>query len=169
MKLVIRRLGPTDASDYQALRLRALKEHPEAFTSAYEEEAPKPIAYAFNRLGQQSSARFWGGFVDGKLVGMLGLDREPRKKNHHKALVVGMYVASEYGRQGIARQLLDALLEDARASEVELLVRTVTCGNASAERLYQEAGFVSFGIEPDAIRVENLSYAKNHMFLQIPR
>jgi hypothetical protein len=33
----IRRLLSTDAADFRALRLRALREHPEAFTSSFEE------------------------------------------------------------------------------------------------------------------------------------
>ena len=34
----IRRLGPNDATAYRTLRLRALREFPQAFTSSYEED-----------------------------------------------------------------------------------------------------------------------------------
>jgi RimJ/RimL family protein N-acetyltransferase len=46
-------------------------------------------------------------------------------------------------------------------------VLTVTDGNPAATRLYESVGFRSFGIEPDAIRVEGHSYAKNHMHLDL--
>jgi hypothetical protein len=100
----IRRLAPADALLYRSLRLRALREHPDAFTSDYEEDRAHPPEVAA-----------------------------------------------------------------ARAEGVQRLVLTVTEGNAHARRLYERAGFRSFGIEPDAIRVEGRSYAKNHMHLDLGR
>ena len=41
---VIRRLMPDDAGEYRTLRLRALREHPDAFTSSFEEEQIRPLA-----------------------------------------------------------------------------------------------------------------------------
>jgi ribosomal protein S18 acetylase RimI-like enzyme len=163
----IRRLLSSDAAEYRALRLRALHDHPAAFTSSYEEEVLKPLASSEQRLGDTSPVRFWGAFVDSKLVGTIGLDREQRLKVQHKAFVIGMYVATEQAQRGIAHALLNTLLADARASHLELLVLTVTSGNQGAERLYLDAGFVSWGIEPGAIKVENQRFSKNHMFLQL--
>ncbi len=163
----IRRLLSSDATEYRALRLRALHDHAEAFTSSYEEEVLKPLASSEQRLADASQVKFWGAIVDDKLFGTVGLDREQRLKVQHKALVIGMYVAPEYGRRGIAHALLHTLLTDARASQLELLVLTVTSGNQGAERLYLDAGFVSWGIEPGAIKVQNQRFSKNHMFLQL--
>jgi GNAT superfamily N-acetyltransferase len=163
----IRWLLSSDATEYRALRLRALHDHPEAFTSSYEEELLKPLASSEQRLGDTSPVRFWGAFVDGKLVGTVGLDREQRLKVQHKAVVIGMYVAPEYARRGIAHALLHTLLADARASHLELLILTVTNGNQDAERLYLDAGFASWGIEPGAIKVQHQRFSKNHMFLQL--
>jgi GNAT superfamily N-acetyltransferase len=163
----IRRLLSSDAAEYRALRLRALHDHPEAFTSSYEEEVLKPLASSEQRLGDGSQVKFWGAFVDGKLVGTAGLDREQRLKVQHKAVVIGMYVAPEYARRGIAHALLHTLLADARTSHLELLILTVTDGNRSAERLYLDTGFVSWGIEPGAIKVQHQRFSKNHMFLQL--
>lgn len=53
------------------------------------------------------------------------------------------------------------------ANGLESLVLTVTEGNTRAQRLYEAAGFRSFGIEPDAIRVEGRPCAKNHMHLDL--
>jgi hypothetical protein len=47
---VIRRLMPDDAGEYRTLRLRALREHPDAFTSSFEEEQIRPLAWAQARL-----------------------------------------------------------------------------------------------------------------------
>ena len=169
----VRRLTPSDAPAYHALRLRAFHDHPEAFTSSYEEEVGKPLTYAQQRLAANSTARFWGAFVPGPhsaaevLVGSVGLEREQRLKNRHKAVLIGMYVAPEQARRGLGQALLAALLADARSTDLELLVLTVTQGNRGAEQLYLEAGFASFGIEPRAIKLGEQRFGKNHMFLQL--
>ena len=169
----VRRLTVSDAAQYRALRLRAFREHPEAFTSSYEEESVKPLANSAQRLAASSTGKFWGAFVQAPgattavLAGMVGLDREQRLKNRHKASIIGLYVAPEFARRGLARALLDALLNEARASDLELLVLTVTRGNQPAEQLYLDAGFLSYGIEPGAIKVEHQRFDKNHMFLQL--
>jgi GNAT superfamily N-acetyltransferase len=108
----IRRLNPADATAYRALRLRALQEHPEAFTSSFEEEEAKPLHWSLERLNTPN-ARFWGAFsaaatarTQTQLQGMIGLQSETRQQNRHKATVVGMYVAPEVARQGLAKALL---------------------------------------------------------------
>jgi ribosomal protein S18 acetylase RimI-like enzyme len=160
----IRRLAPADALSYRALRLRALREHPDAFTSSWEDERAQPVVAAAARLDTHP---FWGAFQGAELYGFVGLEREARGKNRHKATVVGMYVAPEVAGQGVGRALLSALLAHARSLGLGSLVLTVTEGNAQALNLYRAVGFRSFGIEPDAIRVDGRSYAKNHMHLDL--
>ena len=165
--MLIRRLTPADVAPYRALRLRALRDHADAFTSSYEEESLRPESAAAQRLADTSSTRFWGAFVDGVMAGTVGLDFEQRLKARHKAMVIGMFVAPEFTRRGIARALIENLVRDARASQIELLILTVTDGNHGAQQLYLDTGFVSFGIEPRAIRVQNRYFAKNHMYLNL--
>lgn len=160
----VRMLGPADATLYRALRLRALRDHPDAFTSSYDDERTQPLEAAAQRLAAHP---FWGAYRHAELYGFVGLQRELRAKNRHKGTVMGMYVAPEVGGQGVGRALLDALVKHARANALESLVLTVTEGNERAQRLYASAGFRSFGIEPDAIRVAGRSHAKNHMHLNL--
>jgi ribosomal protein S18 acetylase RimI-like enzyme len=162
--MLVRMLGPADATLYRSLRLRALREHPDAFTSSYEQDREQPVEAAAQRLAAHP---FWGAYRHAELYGFVGLERELRPKNRHKATVMGMYVAPEAGGQGVARALLDALIAHARLNGLESLVLTVTDGNERAQRLYETAGFRSFGIEPDAIRVAGRSFAKNHMQLNL--
>jgi hypothetical protein len=42
----IRQLTDADALAYHELRLRGLREHPEAFTSSFEDESRKPLDWA---------------------------------------------------------------------------------------------------------------------------
>lgn len=162
--MLVRMLGPADAMLYRALRLRALREHPDAFTSSYEEDRGQPVEAAAQRLAAHA---FWGAYQHAEPYGFVGLEREARPKNRHKGTVMGMYVAPEIGGQGVGRALLKALVAHARANGLESLVLTVTDGNERALRLYRSAGFRSFGIEPDAIRVAGRAHAKNHMHLDL--
>jgi ribosomal protein S18 acetylase RimI-like enzyme len=164
--LALRRLTPDDAAAYRKLRLRGLKEHPDAFTSSDEEERGQPLAATASRIAADSPDRVFGAFVAGTLAGVVGIGREPRAKNHHKAVVFGMYVAPEHGRRGIGAALLRHAIDDARTQPgLEHLVLTVTETNVAARRLYEKFGFRSFGIEPRAIRVGDTHFDKNHMIL----
>lgn len=162
----LRLLVPADAPAFRALRLRGLREHPEAFTSSFEEDERQPLEATVRRLdsGRES---FWGAFEQGELCGIAGLQRQPRAKSRHKATIVGMYVAPEQAGKGLGQALLAAALDAARAEGLGLLVLTVTEGNAAAQRLYERTGFRSFGVEPGAIRVGPRRYAKNHMYLEL--
>jgi RimJ/RimL family protein N-acetyltransferase len=162
----IRRLSAADATDYRALRIRALWEFPEAFTSSFEEDEKQPIEKWEVRL-EGEHTMFWGAFEGEQLCGMVGLERETRAKNRHKGTVIGMYVSQEYFGTGMGRALIDALLAHAREQGLELLVLTVTEGNTVATNFYEAAGFRSFGIEPRAIKVDGRPYAKNHMYLDL--
>ena len=162
----IRLLEPSDAATYRAVRLRGLEEFPTAFTSSHEEEAARPIEWYAERLAG-ANTRFWGAFEDGELCGLVGIEREQKPKNRHKALVIGMYVASERTGRGIGRALVDALVAHARQDGVELLVLTVTEGNRSAEALYERSGFRLFGVEPKAVKVGGRAYDKKHMYLEL--
>src|SRR5450432_3209387 len=119
----VRILTSADAPAFRALRLRALQEHPEAFTSSYEEDVRKPLSATEQRIAGENGNVFWGAFVDGEIRGMIGLMREPRAKNRHSGDVVAMYVAPELGRRGLARTLLQAAIDHARSeAKLEQLV-----------------------------------------------
>jgi RimJ/RimL family protein N-acetyltransferase len=151
------------------LRLRGLKEHPDAFTSSYEEESASPLAATERRIALDSADAVYGALVAGTLVGVVGLARELRTKNRHKAVVFGMYVAPEHGARGIGAALLAHVIDQAkRQPHLEQLVLTVTQSNDIARTLYERTGFHSFGIEPHAIRVDGRYFDKNHMILFLP-
>lgn len=163
--MTIRRLTPDDAPMFRELRLRALREHPEAFTSDWADANARPLEESRQRLAS-SEVPFWGAFDEGgALVGMVGLDCPSRAKQRHQGTVVAMYVAREAAGGGLGRALLRALVVHAVAIGLSDLVLTVTEGNVPALRLYQEAGFVAFGTEPRAIRVDGRLHAKVHMHL----
>ena len=163
---LLRPLVPDDAATYRALRLRALAEFPDAFTSSAAEEANSQEDWATKRLRTREGHVLLGAFVAGELAGTAGLERRSRAKERHKALLYGMYVAPEHAGRHIGRKMVDVLIDTARSwSAMEQITLTVTRTNARARRLYGEAGFITFGVEHRAIKVGEAYYDKEHMVL----
>jgi len=167
----IRPLSRVDAAAYSALRLRMLREYPDAFTSSFEEDSLKPMSWAEARLSAPPNSPHnfvLGAFEDLMLVGSVGLAVEDRIKQRHKALLFGMFVAPEVAGRGIGRMLLAACIERARTiPDLDLVNLTVTTTNARSYGFYAAAGFRTFGIEEDAIRVAGVAHAKAHMVLEL--
>ncbi|QJC58158.1 Spermidine N(1)-acetyltransferase [Polaromonas vacuolata] len=165
----IRALEVTDAADYRAFRLRALRENASAFTSSFEEENLKPMSATLARLATSEYEKLWGGFVGAQIVGMVGMSAETRLKNRHKAALVSMYVAPEYSGQGIGQALVKTVVLQAELSALARLLLTVTSSNHKALALYEKCGFKAFGTELDAIRINGQSFDKIHMSLDLSK
>jgi RimJ/RimL family protein N-acetyltransferase len=167
----IRQLTDTDALAYHELRLRGLREHPEAFTSSFEEESRKPLAWAQTRLAHSPAAAYnfvLGALSDATLIGILGVSVEPRAKSKHKGNVFGMYVAPEYAGRGVGQRLLTTCIQRAReVPGLEQLQLTVTEGNVRAKTLYEKAGFRAFGLEQNALKIGGQYFDKCHMTLDL--
>lgn len=83
--MLIRRLVPSDASAYQALRLAALRESPSAFSSSYEEECTTPIATIGGHMAPDSGRYRFGAFDGAELAGVVGVGREDATKLRRRA------------------------------------------------------------------------------------
>jgi len=163
----IRRLNAADALAYRELMLQAYEFHPQAFTSSAGERATLPINWWESRLTSRLEV-ILGAFVADELVGIVGLALEPRLKARHKATLFGMYVIESRRHAGLAEQLMQAALDEARRHPFLRLVQlTVTAGNDPAIKLYQRCGFVLYGLEPMAIRLGDAYLDKIHMWLEL--
>jgi ribosomal protein S18 acetylase RimI-like enzyme len=80
---------------------------------------------------------------------MIGLKRELGGKHEHKGFIWGFYVEPDYRKQCVGRVLLTALL-NAERKHVEQIMLTVVENNAPAIALYEQVGFVRYGLEPSA-------------------
>jgi RimJ/RimL family protein N-acetyltransferase len=148
-----------------------LREEPHAFTSSHDEEALKPLSWTQARLTASDAppVKFvLGAFSEaGELIGSVGLSVEERRKQRHKALLFGMFTATEARNKGVGRALLAECLERAsRIPGLEQVNLSVTDGNA-AERLYASVGFVRFGLEPRALNCDGEYFGKVHMVLRL--
>ncbi len=172
--LEIRALTENDAEDFQPLRLRALKEHPDAFGSSYESESGlslETVAARMRRTAESPNAFTLGAYRDGRLIGMVGFYRDAwGEKVRHKGHVWGMYVVSERQGEGVGRRLMRELL--ARAARLDGLGQVHLCvvaGNASARGLYASLGFETYGIEPNALIVDGQRLDEAHMVYFLER
>lgn len=163
----IRVLTAADAAEFRAIRLRALRENPEAFGSSYADEVERPLADVATRLIGSAGSFVLGGALSpgGPLVGTAGCHRESQRKRRHVAMVWGMFVAPEARGHGLGGALLDALIARAETlPDLEQLTLAVLPENAAARQLYVSRGFRSFGIEPRALKDEVRAYDLEHFW-----
>ena len=165
----VRALSPSDAEQYQSLRLRGLQEAPSAFASSFEEEASTSLEEIARRLQPKDSGTILGSFEHAVLTGVVGVQRESMVKLSHKAFVWGMYVAPEYRRGGRAQLLLEHALQFAwqslRVVQVNLGVHTL---NTGAIALYRQVGFEVWGTERGALVVDAQPQDEHHMVCRAP-
>lgn len=155
--MYIRTLTSADAESYRALRLQSLQQHPEAFLSSYEAEVKLSIETTRIRLDSSDGHFTLGAFLDGeqRLAGMATFFRESRPKIQHKAHVYAVYVDPVARNHGIGRALMLELIARAKvAPGLTQLTLSVTSSNLAAKRLYESLGFIRYGTEPRAMRLE---------------
>jgi RimJ/RimL family protein N-acetyltransferase len=160
----IRRLGADDVASYRELRLEGLKNHPEAFATAWEDEAAKAVCWWTERL--QTNVVLGGWIDDSPLLGIVGLHVNTAAKLRHRGVLVGMYVRPHARGTGLAARLVQRVIEQAK-DLVEELSLTVVASNTPAYRLYRAAGFEQYGLERRALKVGYEYYDEVLMALRL--
>jgi ribosomal protein S18 acetylase RimI-like enzyme len=139
----LRRLSPEDAALFREIRQEGLERDPDAFSSTFEIESAQPLSFFAERIGR---AAVFGAFRGPELLGVAGFVVQQGPKHGHKGTLWGMYVRPEARRGGIARKLVETIIEHAR-SRVELIQLSVVSDNHAARRLYTSLGFEEYGID----------------------
>lgn len=145
----IRRIGPGDATILRDLRLRSIRDAPDAFGQPLAEARARPES-EWQRSARQSShgdSRTWL-IADGP-HGPVGLV-QGRKRRPSTLLVFSMWVDPSARRSGVGRGLIDAVEHWAtgwRASETVLWVMRQ---NERAIAFYRELGFEPIDAGRDA-------------------
>ena len=169
--MIIRELGEGDALQYRTLRLRALKEHPTAFVSSYEQQKDWPLeTFAQRLLRTLDSADSFnlGCFVEENLVGTVGFFRHDGPKRMHIGAIVGMHVAAEQQGNGYGRALLAAALDRTRQMHALAVIHLgVESTNKRAKSLYASFGFETYGVEELAIFVDGEYFDEDRMALKL--
>lgn len=69
--------------------------------------------------------------------------------------ILNLCIRPPLRRQGLGRQLLDYLMDEARNSRVETMLLEVRLSNIAAIRMYQQAGFNEIGLRQNYYPAEN--------------
>ncbi len=167
--VIIRALGPGDAAAFRELRVRSLREHPEAFGRTPDEvDSVAVIAARFGEDARGDTDFMLGAFEGGRLAGIAGCHRERAVKQRHVAYLWGVYVAAEHRRIGLGRRLIDAVVARARTwLGLEVLWLDVTTTNAVARTLYAACGFVGAAIKPRSLKLGDQYYDEELMVLDL--
>ena len=150
----VRKLAPEDWEAVRALRLEALRLHPEAFSADLERDANFTPEIWRERL---AAGRTFGAYAGETLFGMVAWIPGGSKKTAHAGEIGGMYVREELRGSGAAAALMEAALADA-ATQLDQITLTVNADNVRAIRFYERHGFRTVGRIPHSLRIEGRSY-----------
>ena len=164
----IRTLGPDDAAALAALRREALAAHPLAFAASPDDDRAVPADALREALAGRGDLAVFGAFVAAQLVGMVGVYRPDKAKMRHRGEVWGMYVAPAARGRGAGAALLAAAVERCRAWPGVVQVQLCVSDAApEAKRLYERAGFRTWGYEPRALHWEGRFAGEHHLVLDL--
>jgi ribosomal protein S18 acetylase RimI-like enzyme len=159
---MIRRLLAGDADAVLRLRREALEQEPLAFSSSPTEDRVQVRGALEEYLAAPSKAIF--GALEPELVGLAGLAQEEGAKSRHKARLWGVYVTPARRGLGIGRALVEAAIEFAQSLDGLTHVHlAVAEPGRAAQALYRQLGFTTWGTEPAALRVGDVTVAEHHM------
>jgi RimJ/RimL family protein N-acetyltransferase len=164
--VLIRPLQASDALEYKRVRLDSLKSAPTAFSSSWETTRAQPAEFFAQRATFHPDSFLFGAFETNTLIGICGGYVDPELKRNHIAYVVSMWLDPAFRGQGIAQQLLKAVLEQlCQRTATTVIQLSVTAGNAAAIKIYEANGFTAWGTEPAALCVDGEVHDEIHMTL----
>ena len=140
----IRALPPTDWRLVREVRLRSLRESPQAFTSTYAREKAFDESTWRDRA---TTCRWFAAVEDGRAVGVAGgvdgWSDDPGRRE-----LVGMWVEPAHRGRGISRELLGAVSDWARSVGATVLSLGVRSSNRDARAAYLRMGLLPAGTTP---------------------
>lgn len=117
----------------------ALVSESEQFGSRFVRRLVEEWTNGTNRFDRPGEALF-GAWVEGRLIGVCGLNIDPYAGDDRIGRVRHLYVLSAFRRTGVGRQLVAHVVKAAQGRFDDLRLRTT---NSVAARLYQALGFLS--------------------------
>lgn len=156
-------LRPDDASDYVAIRREMLLDAPWAFLASPGQDRGSDVEKVRASL-ERSDAAIAAVREDNRLVAVAGVAREEAIKRRHIAVIWGVYVRPAFRGRGLARAVVEATFGFAGSCDGVASVHLAVSEHAPvARRLYESMGFVQWGYEPDAVRIDGRSFGEHHM------
>jgi len=162
-----RLLIPSDAPQYTALRKEMLEESPHSFGSSPGEARCTSATELEHYLATPSNT-IVGSFQDNQLASVVGIMRESKSKQQHRAFIWGVYTPPSHRSKGHARSAMQHAIDTARTwPGVEIINLAVLDLSIPARELYKSLGFTHWGTEPDSIRYQSQPIPSHHLILNI--
>ena len=137
---VVDTLPPENWTRYKAIRLRALKDSPDAFGSTLERELGFSDEQWQERLRNPETGTFVATSVGGKDIGLaVGAPYDGT------AGLFAMWVAPEARNMGLGKAMVEAVCDWARTEGYSIVSLDVAIENAAAISLYRAMGFTPNG------------------------
>lgn len=167
--VIVRPIQESDAVAFRALRLEALKAHPDAFGADHAESEARLLDHWQERArpdpnGMQIT------FVaesDASLIGMAGIYRNSDLKSRHSSTIWGVYVREAWRGRRIAESLVTTCVKWAQTNDIRIVKLCAVTTNVAAIRCYVRCGFAMYGIEPEAIAWNGVYYDELLMMRRI--
>ena len=137
----ITRLLPAEAMRFKGIRLRSLKDSPEAFGTQFETASTWDES---NWISQVEKLNTFIASMDGNDVGVARAAKE--EDNPETAQIFSMWVAPEARGRKVASKLLHSITEWAKMENVKRLKLDVVDTNTAAISLYESHGFEANGV-----------------------
>jgi RimJ/RimL family protein N-acetyltransferase len=149
----IRQLNVDDVGVFRAIRLEALRLEPSAYASDPEDWASLSDEQWRDRLQVPIFVAFRGG----EPVGIMGLLRQQPSKMKQRSTLIMVYLrASERGK-GLARGLLEAVVEFAAQNGIFQIELNVSSQNDRAICFYERSDFRKIGLLPAGMIVSAMA------------
>lgn len=152
---MIRLLTANDASDYKAVRLKALQTDGQYYQSTYDLERTQSDHFFAQQLHQAVVSPifgYYGYYVDDQLAGYIQLEYLWSPKKQHSAKLTNLYVDPTYRGKGIGTKLFDHVTALAKEHGLEQLSLQCSASNTAAQKLYAQQGFEIYGRKKNAIK-----------------
>lgn len=141
--MLIRRILPDEGPNLRDIRLRALRDAPEAFGGKIDESANRPDSHWDDWARRASSGDdecVWVAETEGTLIGLIGAFTVRDRPDHRH--LVATWTDPVYRNRGIATKLTQAIIDWCKGFGAARLGLWVVDGNTTAQHLYERTGFV---------------------------
>lgn len=151
----IRQLTIADATVFQKLRLTAVTDFPASYLSTTQIETNRPLLsfqYELKNSNVPPVFGYYGGFLNGQLVGYLQLGCSYLPKQLHIAFIYNLFVEQSHQQRGVAKQLVRYCIQQLKSkTAIERLFVTCNASNSHGVAFYTALGFTAWGKRPKSV------------------
>ena len=167
----IRLLTAAECAAYQALRRMMLQSDPWAFDATIDDDvvATDTALHALLARTDDDLLIITHPESSTRLIGAVGVVRRRPVTLGHRALIWGFYVDPDFRGAGHGRALLEAAIQHAAVwPGIDSIGLSVSTRSDAALALYESAGFVAWGREPECVALDGQRYDEVHLVYSVP-